>query len=124
MPRFFSSLLFKISLAILLTETVVLAALGTYYVKQFSDQVDDRILAKLRIPGTLMDQQQLSYETVRDKNALRRLVGEDIVEAFVIRKDGKIFYSMRRELEGKRMEDLVGPQSAQRLRIERTGAAH
>ena len=58
--RFFSSVIFKIGIIIILAEMAVLAVAGYIYINRFSDQVDRRISAQVQIPGKLMRAELLS----------------------------------------------------------------
>ncbi|MFC1488512.1 PAS domain S-box protein, partial [Thermodesulfobacteriota bacterium] len=107
MRRFFSSLVFKISFTILVIETCALTTLGIYYVNRFGNQIDQQVEAKVGIPGTLMNQRTLNYDAVQDRNSMRRLVEEDVVEAVVLRRDGQVFYASNPDQEGRDAETVL-----------------
>jgi len=104
------SLVFKISFSILLVEAFVLSILGIYYVQRFRAEVDQRVRSQIKIPSTLMAQGALNYSTVQKKRLLSRLVGQDVQDAMLIRKDGKVFYASRSQVEGKPAESVLGKE--------------
>jgi len=116
--RITRSLVFKITFTILALETLVLVALGWYYVGRFSREIDDGVRTKARIPGTLMAERALNYDAVRDLDAMSRLVGEDVVEGLVLRRDGRVFYSSNPEHEDRPVESVLGPGVASRFSLD------
>lgn len=116
MKRFFHSLAFKISFSILLIETIVLLALGYYYVNRFSQEIDQRILSQAHIPGKLMAQQALNYDVVRDVNALDKLTGLKVINTLVVRRsDGMVFFAKDMENEDQSITDVVDAGAAKAI---------
>ncbi len=111
----FKSLPLKIGAIILVIETLVLSGLGVYYVKRFSREIDQRIVGKVSIPGTLMSHEALNYDIVRDKEAMRNLVEQRIVEAYVIRRDGYVFYASRPGAEDRHHAEVFEGRAAPKL---------
>ncbi len=100
-------LAFKVSVTILSIETLVLAALGWYYVTAFSRSIDERIRANLRIPATLIASQVLNYNAVRDPSALGKLIGETIHRSMLIRADGRVYFPSDPTLEGRMAREVL-----------------
>ena len=121
MPRFTHSIVFKISVAILVLETLVLAAMGHFYVTRFHREVDSRIRTAAQFPGTLMDERALSFDAARDLAAMSRLVGEEVIEAAVVRADGQVFYASDRGKEDFSAADAYGDAVARAIRPEHRG---
>ena len=113
---FLHSLVFKISVTILAIQALALAGLGTYYVSRFGTEIDNRIRAQVQVPGTLMSEQTLHYDSARRPETLTRLVGEAVVRAVVVRRDGTVFYASDPRWEDRQFEQALGPRAAQRLR--------
>ena len=107
MRRFFSSLVFKISFTIIIIETIALTILGIYYVDRFGNQIDQHFKDKISIPGTLMNQRTLNYDAVQDRNSMKQLIGEEVVDAIILRIDGQVFYSSNPDHEGKQAEEVL-----------------
>jgi len=107
MRRILNSLVFKISFIIIIIETLVLSGLGLYYIRRFNLEVENRVFTKMKIPGILMAQEKLSYDAVENKHIMRELVGENIQEAMVIRRNGVIFYSSETEREYKPVNTVL-----------------
>ena len=111
----FVGLVFKISIAIFFIELISLSILGYYYVELFSSEIDARVRANAQIPGNLMEERVLSCEAVRDREAMRRLIGEDLTEAMVIRPDGIVFYASGEENEGEHFSKALDSRIGERL---------
>ncbi|MBN1916806.1 MAG: PAS domain S-box protein [Verrucomicrobia bacterium] len=111
MRRFVHSLAFKISFAIFMMETLVFVLLGFHYVGHYSRELDTQVRTKMQIPGTLMAEQALNYDAVRDRAALERLVGENVEQAFVVRPDGRLFYASDPALEGRYASAVLGAET-------------
>jgi PAS domain S-box-containing protein len=108
MPRFYRRLNIKIGAIIVLSEVLVLAALGMIYVDRFSDQVDRRLVDKAQLPGLLMNAGLLSFDSVADAATMQDLVGEELVSGLVVGVGGNIFYALDPTLLGKNVADVPG----------------
>lgn len=93
MNRIFNSITMKICFTILITETVLLSVMGIYYINRFWNEIDGSVTEKLDHPGILMEQRALNFEAVTDFSVLEGIIQERISDAFIAKKDGKIFYS-------------------------------
>jgi signal transduction histidine kinase/ActR/RegA family two-component response regulator len=100
-PLFFLSLAFKLSLSIFLVTSILLSCLGIYFIHKFSGEIDERFRLQAQIPGKLMNEGAIPLEMVRDREALSRLIGEEVLLAFVDQLDGQILYSTNPALEGR-----------------------
>ena len=105
---FFSSLIFKVGLVIIVIEIVVLTSTGIYYTRQFNEAVDARVYSRVAIPGQLMAKGMLEYYVVRDRVEMTELAGDDLVEAMVVAVTGNVFYSLNTEYEGKDTSEVPG----------------
>ena len=83
----------KIILAIFIIETVLLTIMGIIYSSRFNREIDERITDKLALPGILMNQRALPYDSVKDFRALTDLVQEKVVEAFIYQRGGMVFFA-------------------------------
>jgi signal transduction histidine kinase/CheY-like chemotaxis protein len=104
MNRFFQSLAFKISLAIFFIASVLLSSLSIYYIRSFADEIDRNLYSQAQIPGNLMNEGAIARELVRDRAALSRLVGEDVLLAVLDQPDGLVLFSSDSALEGTRTD--------------------
>ncbi|MEN8198978.1 MAG: response regulator [Thermodesulfobacteriota bacterium] len=107
MKRLFHSIPIKISITILVIESILLALLGTYYVTRFSREIDRGIREKMVLPAALMSERALTYETVVDFTALGKLVSEEISDAFICQEDGSIYFSNIAERIGTSYRDSL-----------------
>ncbi len=104
--RFFNGLIWKISVIIILIESVILALTGTYYTNRFSREIDKRIENRIKIPGSLMNRQQLTYKSVSDRDIMTELVGEEFADGIVFGADKKVFYALNSDHIGKTVADI------------------
>lgn len=115
MNRITCSIPVKISLFILIIEIVFLTAMGIFYSSRFSQQIDRRIADKLALPGILMNQRALKYESVEDSHALSDLIQEKVLEAFIFKREGKIFFVADPAKEGRLFTDFLSAREKQIL---------
>lgn len=88
-----NSITAKISLVILVIETVLLGCMGVYYYNHFSGEIDTRVEEKLRQTAELMSQLALNFEAVTELGTLEELIEEDVVDAFIVDNNGAIVYA-------------------------------
>ena len=107
MRKFFSKYLsIRISAIIIMVEIFVFTAVGLYYFKRFSMEVDKRIETQVQIPGILLNRQLLRYESVANKEVMTELVGEEFVDGLVIGADRKIYYAFKETAVRKESKDI------------------
>ncbi|MDF7806397.1 ATP-binding protein [Pontiellaceae bacterium B12219] len=111
MPIGFKSLAVKLTLFILLINTVVLSTLGVYYSRHFGLYIENQLVAQSQIPGVLMNESSLNYSMVRNTEVLERLIGREVEHAMVVRAGGRVLYSSSAREEGLRLRD-IDPGSA------------
>lgn len=100
------SLILKISLVVVLIETAALFALGYYYTRRFSAEIDAAVMAQVQLPGLLMNRQLLRYESVSDKSMMTELAGDEFVDGMIVGANGNIYYALNPSLVGKHIQDL------------------
>ena len=103
MKRSKHSLAYKVSLAVFCTAAIMFLVFGTYCMNRISREIDRWVAQQMRTPADLMNQNALPYNTVRNPQTLSELVGEHILYAAVLRKDGTIHYASRQSDEGTRL---------------------
>lgn len=91
---------FKICIAILVVETLMLGLMGAYYVDRFGQEIETSVDEKMSLPARLMSQRALTFDSVNDHSILEDLISEDVEDAFITRKNGDIFYSSDTERIG------------------------
>lgn len=104
---FLRSLISKIGLIVILTEIIVLSAMGHYYIERFKKHVDEGTETQIQLPGKLMNHQLLKYESIADREMMREIVGERFVAGFVFSRNLKIYYSLEPELIGKDLSNQI-----------------
>jgi methyl-accepting chemotaxis protein len=103
----FKKLSYKIGVLIIITEFVVLLALGFYYINRFTSQIEDGLKQKFQTPAYLMSKGLLRYETTEDKATMEKLVGETIEECIIVGANGKVYFSLKREYLDKTRDEVA-----------------
>lgn len=122
MQLFKKSLIFNLSVAIILVEIIALTLLGLFYTERFFSEVDKRTEASVRLPGDLMNHQLLRYESVSDAEVMTHLVGEEFIDGMVLGLDGRIYYASKQNLIGQSAFDLhtIGTDLLSTMDIQKT----
>ena len=107
---FFKQITVKICLSILLIETILLSAMGVFYVRSFNREIDLRVQEKLALPGILMSQRALNYDSVRNHRIIEEIVQEAVLETFITQNNGEIFYAADAQIIGKPVEQFLAPE--------------
>ncbi|MBN1994310.1 MAG: hypothetical protein JW953_16550, partial [Anaerolineae bacterium] len=109
MKRFFNSLTFKIGIIIILIEIVILAVIGFIYIRQFTNGIDERIKARVELPGILVDQGLLSLQAVTDEEIMTELVGEELIDGMIVDyHDRFVMFALDSSNEKKHIKDIPG----------------
>ena len=106
MTRFYGSLAFKIGIAIIVVEIIVLSTLGFAYLNQFSNSVDERIEERVQIPGELMDAGLLTFDSIENEEKMRILVGEELISGLIVGVNLVIYYSLNSSDLGKSIANV------------------
>jgi PAS domain S-box-containing protein len=114
----------KIVLAILVIEIVLLAAVGIFYSSRFNREIDRRITDKLALPGILMNQRAMPYDSVKDFHALSDLVQEKVVDAFIFQRGGAVFFTADPAREGRSFSDFLEKEEKNGLDTSQTRQVH
>jgi len=96
----------KIGVLIIITETVVLSALGIFYIGKFTGEIEKRIQKQIQTPGLLMSKGVLRYESIENMETMASIVGANISECMIIGANGKIYYTLNPGYKGKNLNDI------------------
>ena len=118
MGRIDRSIPLKLCLSIFAIEFVFLGLMGSFYINLFQHEIDHRVAEKLRLPAVLMMSGGLSYSSVRDFAVLSDITQEKINDAFILRPDGRVFFSADPAKEGKTFIDLLDPREKALFSVE------
>ena len=110
MKNFFNQISVKICLSILLIETILLSLMGVFYVTSFNREIELRVQEKLALPGILMSQRALNYDSVKNHLIIEELVQEIVLETFIAKNSGEIFYVADNQMMGKSVEQFMAPE--------------
>ncbi len=93
MNRFPKSLRFKVTLLVITVELLILTAVGVYYTHQFSQKIDNAVIARLTIPSLLMSRGDLSFDAVSDRGTMEGLLRAPYNKGLVVGLDGIVYFS-------------------------------
>ncbi len=112
----------RICISILLIETVLLGLMGFFYTKNFNNEIDTGLLEKIQLPATLMSLRALNFSAVTNFEAISDFIQEEVVDAFIIKTNGTIYYTPDPNKDGKNYRSLLSPEemSLPELAINRT----
>jgi PAS domain S-box-containing protein len=75
------------------TAAALLCALGLLFYRGYAAEIEHGLADRMALPAALMSQMAMNFEAAADLPALEKIVQEPVVEAYVARKDGTIFYA-------------------------------
>jgi signal transduction histidine kinase/HAMP domain-containing protein len=107
MKRFLTSIYFKIGVIIVIVEVFILTLIGTIYLNRLFIQIDQRVLERSQLLGNLIKANLVRIVSINDPEAMRLLVGEEIVDVFLASPDQTVFYSHDRSLVGKSIQNVA-----------------
>jgi len=102
----FKKLSYKIGTLIIVTEFVALLALGVFYINSFTSQIEKSLKQNFQTPAYLMSKGLLRYESAEDQMIMEKLVGETIEECLIIGANGKVYFSLTPESNGKHKSEV------------------
>jgi signal transduction histidine kinase/ActR/RegA family two-component response regulator/HAMP domain-containing protein len=105
--RMVGSLVFKIALAIVIVETILLGLFGGYYVQYFGAEIDRRIAEQISTPGRLIQQEQLKVSILSDPEQMELLLGPHLQQAMAIGFDGTIYHSTDPLMIGRSIDQFA-----------------
>ncbi len=118
--KYYSKLSFKIGVLIILTELIALAALGIFYIQRFTGEIEKKVQNQIKMPGILMSEGVLRYESAENAKTLENIIGDSITESIIIGANGKIYYSLNPEYRGKKRAEVKLLDGYDDLNIEIT----
>lgn len=104
------SLPVKICLSILIIETILLTLMGFFYTRNFNREIETGVTEKMRLPAVLMSQRALNFNAVTNLEAISDLIQEEVLDAYIIKGDGTIFYTPDAAKEGKDYRNFLNQQ--------------
>ncbi|WP_448203994.1 ATP-binding protein [Azospirillum sp. sgz302134] len=104
----FRSLVFRIGLAVLVVQALVLALVGGIALDRLTEEMDLRARDRITLPGTLMERGELSYEAVADRATLTHLIGQELEEGMVVGANWNVFHALNPDHLGRDIRQLPG----------------
>ena len=106
MIEFLRHRVYRVGVAIVIAEIVVLALVGSFYAYSISSEVDGRVESLVQIPGQLMDAGLLDFDAIEDSDQMSEIVGEAFIDGMVIGMDYNIYYSLNPENLGQSADNI------------------
>jgi PAS domain S-box-containing protein len=107
LPR---SITFKIGATIVAIELLSFVLIGIYYTGRFGQEIDKRVETALALPAALMGRGLLTYDSVSNLEKMSELVGEEMVQALIIDRSGRVVYSSHPDYLERRPDEIPGLQ--------------
>jgi PAS domain S-box-containing protein len=105
------SLTSKIGFIIILTELIVLIAVGIAIVWQYSREIDANLESRILLPAAIIAKNRADQYVISNQETLERLVGVPVQEGLLVSPDNvTIFQASQPELLGKRVEEVADIQ--------------
>ncbi|MDF7799647.1 ATP-binding protein [Pontiellaceae bacterium B1224] len=102
--RFYHSLAFKLSLSIFVITSTLLSGLGIYYIRTFSDIVDQQLVSRAQVPAKLVIAHDLPIEVLRDKQTLSKYIGAEVLRSDITTTNDIVAYSSEAGIEGTKSD--------------------
>lgn len=102
----FPSIGIQITVMIILTQLIMLTIIGVVYYNNFSSELDQQLRDRSVIPSQLLNDGLLEFDALTDRARIEQLIGEDVINAFIIGINDNIFFSLNNEYLGQSFSDL------------------
>lgn len=84
--------------------------MGIFYTRNFNIQIEENLTEKIQLPAVLMSLRALNFNAVTNLEAISDLIQEEVLDAYVIKADGTIFYTPDSQKEGKNYRSFLNQQ--------------
>jgi hypothetical protein len=84
--------------------------MGIIYTRNFNNQIEENLTEKIQLPAVLMSLRALNFNVVTKLEAISDLIQEEVLDAYVIKTDGTIFYTSDSQKEGKNYRSFLSQQ--------------
>ena len=101
------SLISKLVLFILFIEIVLLCIIGVYNFNYFSKQLEDQYISQIQVPGKLLSESALRFQSINDVNMMHQFFGEDLKEAILVGADNVAYYSLNPKFRNVELQSLA-----------------
>lgn len=104
--KYIKSLTFKIGLLITLVEALFFVILGAFYSIRYVNQLEISLEKAIAMPGRLISQGLLDYDSVTDLAVIEDITGFEPLEAYIIGLNMNVFYSLDPKMIGLSVDDI------------------
>lgn len=106
--RLYGSLAFKVGAAVIITELMVLIAIGIPLIDRHNENVDQRAIERILLPGTLLQEHVLKYASIADHDIMTNLLGEELISGMIVGRNANVFHSLVPDHLGKDVSSIPG----------------
>ncbi len=118
---FLSSLAFKVLLVVIPIELAILAVSGFFYTGRLGAAIDERLRARIEVPGDLIARGVMSISSVADPEVIRNLVGEELINGLVVDSGNRVIYSLDPALREKEYDAIFSHHHLSLSNLPREG---
>ena len=101
----FNSLSFRFTATIIVVELVIASVTGTIYATNFTRELERRARHNLQVPVQLANNGVLEYSTFANRTEMEEIVGQKIINSFIVGANDNIFFSIESEFLGTSFQD-------------------
>jgi signal transduction histidine kinase len=91
---------------VFIVEATIFLFLSSYTISQINNVTDTQLISKIEIPGQLLVNDQIDYNSFKNLGFLSGLTNEKVTQSLII-KDNTIFYANQPALEGQKATDVL-----------------
>lgn len=92
--------------AVVLVQVVIAGITSTVYASNFTSELDRRSIQNALVPIQLLNDGVLEYNAFGNRDEIEGLVGQPVVNAFVVGVNGNIFFSVQSDFLGTPFQDF------------------
>jgi len=105
--QLFRSLSLRFTGAIVLVEVVIASITGTIYATNFTNELSRRAIQTAQVPINLANDGVLEYSTFANRTEMESIVGQALINAFVVGANDNIFFSIEGDFLGSSFQDYA-----------------
>lgn len=108
LERLTGSLGVRVAAAVVVAELAILVLIGMFAVGRLNAALEQRTIDLVEKPGLLLTRGVMSLDAISDRETMRRLIGETLVDGMIVGGGGFVFYALDPAMVGRAVQDLPG----------------
>lgn len=100
-PDWTSSIAVRVAVAVIAVVILAYSVIGLVMTRMLISDMRDQLIEKVQVPGRLLQQQVLRYDSLADKELMTQLLGEDLVDGLIVGRNKRIFHDLNQQRLGQ-----------------------